>query len=363
MLDDGIRPNQESVSFSSSDARSGGFLAVPVKAIRECKSCAQSLAGLLAVLRLDGGKITYRNRDQLAKSANVPVRTWTRHAAELRRLGIIQQESTPNETTETKLLANPADWFSDGFLPIPKWLLAKRLTWTERAVYAWCLYRCEISPDGSWHEDSLAEMATALGIARRSIAYAIKSLVSQGLLARDWIAGSTATTRLKPPNQPDSPSAKVARPWCKSGSAGSAKVARPTSDKNLLVRTSGQKRPDHEISVESGSVQRLADGLFSRAKYNGSDGAIFWTVSGLVAAGLVSEYEAIDAANGTAECQPVNRPAYFRAIVQRHLRRRGTDLDTLIAKIRLAPHTPSSRPILAHNSGRASVRIKSPSDC
>ena len=362
MIPDGTVADQYNSIFCSSDARSGGFLAVPLRAVRECKSCAQSLSGLLAVLRLDGGKITYRSQAELSKSAAVPLRTWQRHAAELQRLGIIRTASSPNESNSTELTTPPAEWFADGFVPVPKWLLASELdlTWSERVVYAWTVYRSELSPDQTWHEDSLAQMATALGLTRRTIINAIRGLVAAGLIDRDLIPGSAATTRLKSPVLAGE---KVAGRWGKSGGTGGEKVAGPTIHKNLLVRT-GQNRkpPDQELTVESGPVPRMANTLFAKSGYSGDDGAILWTVAGLVVAGLVTEHEAIDAANGANECNANNRPAYFRAILQRHLTRRGADLNELTGRIRLTPTTPSDRPIRASQRPSVAVRMKSPAD-
>jgi DNA-binding MarR family transcriptional regulator len=358
MVDGATRENQDTGIFSASEARAGGFLAVPVRAVRECGSCSQTLAGLLAVLRLDGGKTTYRNREQLAKSAGLPVRTWTRHAAELRRLGLIEQTHHPNQTTQTRITIDPAEWFKDGFLAFPKWLLNERMPWAWRVVYCWCLYRCELAPDGSWCEDSLSAMARALGLTRRSVINAIRGLVGRGLITRDHLTGSTATTRLEPPKKGGE---KMARPLVKKWPGPGEKMARPTSDKKLIKKT-GQKRPDHELTVGSGPVPRMAHELFKRSQYRGDDGGIFWTVAGLVVAGLVSEFEALDAANGAAECQATNRPGYFRAIIRNHLRRRGVALEDVFWRVRLTPHTPTDPPVPASNRPAFPVRMKRASD-
>jgi DNA-binding MarR family transcriptional regulator len=334
--------NQESTSFSSSDARSGGFLAVPLKAIRECGSCSQSLAGLLSVLRLDGGKITYRSRDELAKSAGLPVRTWTRHAAELRRLGFIEQQHTPNDSSTTTITTDSATWFSDGFLPLPRWVVAERMPWAWRIVYCWVVYRAELSLDSASCEDSLNAMARALGLTRRSVINAIHGLIGRGLITREQVSGSTATTRLKTPKLGGE---KMARTWCKSGSASGEKMARPTLPKKFLNKNSDQKRADRELSVESGDVPRLAHELFRRSQYTEHDGGIFWVVAGAVVAGLITERDAIDAANGCAECKPNNRPGYFRTILQRNLRRRGEQLDVVMRRVTLSPHTPTDPPV------------------
>ena len=342
MLDDGIRPNQESVTFSSSEARSGGFLAVPLKAIRECGSCSQSLAGLLSVLRLDGGKITYRSRDELAKSAGLPVRTWTRHAAELRRLGFIEQQHTPNESSTTTITTDSAGWFSDGFLPLPKWIVAERMPWAWRIVYCWVVYRAELSLDSASCEDSLSAMARALGLTRRSVINAINGLLGRGLITREQVQGSTATTRLKSPKNGGE---KMARTWCKSGPARGEKMARPSSTKNFLNKNSVQKRAERELSASSGAVPRIANDLFTAARYAGSDGGLLWVVAGAVASGAISEHHAIDAARGAAECKANNRVGYFRTILNRNLRRNGERLDDILRGIRLSPHTPTDPPV------------------
>ena len=319
--------NQESSSFSSLDARSGGFLAVPLKAIRECGSCSQSLAGLLSVLRLDGGKITYRSRDELAKSAGLPVRTWTRHATELRRLGFIEQQHTPNESSTTTITTDSAGWFSDGFLPLPKWIVAERMPWAWRIVYCWVVYRAELSLDSASCEDSLSAMARALGLTRRSVINAINGLLGRGLITREQVQGSTATTRLKSPKN------------------GGEKMARPSSTKNFLNKNSVQKRAERELSASSGAVPRIANDLFTAARYAGSDGGLLWVVAGAVASGAISEHHAIDAARGAAECKANNRVGYFRTILNRNLRRNGERLDDILRGIRLSPHTPTDPPV------------------
>ena len=333
----------ESRNFTSADARSGGFLAVPLRAIRQFGPAAQSLGGVMSALRADGSK-TYRRHESLANLAQVPVRTFKRHLATLEAAGCVQVTREPNRTNVTSVKGAESDWMADGFLPITRF--AKGLSWSQRLVYSWGIYRAELSLDGATCEDSVAKMAAALGITKRSIYSAIVGLVDRGLIERTTdLPGEVGRCRLVDPEPADVGSEKVAQPPVKKWPPPSEKVARPSS-KKLIKKKTGQKRPDQRC-VSVGGIERDAADLFRRAGYTGDDGGLFWLMAAMMSVGLVSDHEAHDAANGARECRATNRPAYARAILARHVRRRGGDLNALLRAVKVGPSLPTGPPDVA----------------
>ena len=336
--------------FTAAEARSNGFLAVPLSAVRQLGQSAQSLAGILAVLRQDG-RTTARQQNHLAAAALVPTRTFQRHLAALEAADLVKVTREPNQTAVMVANVSDAEIMGEGFLPIPRYAAA--LPWSERLVYSWIVYRAELSIGGDTAEDSIGRMVKVLRIARRSVVNAINGLVSRGWIERSAdLPGEKGSFRLLPPTT-ESGSAKVASPTESGGAkvasppmqkwrGGSAKVASPSS-KNFR-KNSGQRRSTDHVCYQIGEVGRIAADLFKRADYRGDDGSLFWKLAGMVAAGLVSEHEAHAATNGARECAASNRPAYTAAILKRHLASRGADLSEFLRRVRIEPELPNSAP-------------------
>lgn len=356
--------------FNAAAARSQGFLAIPLKAVRELGQSSQSLAGILAVLRQDG-RTTARHQKSLAKAALVPLRTFQRHLADLEAADLIKVTREPNQTAITAAAVDEADVMAEGFLPLPRY--AAKLPWSDRLVYAWLIFRAELSLGGDTAEDSIGRIVKVLGIDRTTVCRAIKRLVARGWIARDAdLPGERGSFRLLPPSTftiPGSGSGKVAEPTDSGGAkvaapdptplpkTGSGKVAEPLvakwrsgsgkvaapSFKNLKKK-SDQRISTDQICFSIGEVERIAADLFRRSGYAGDDGSFYWKMAGMAAAGLVSQHEVHDATNGARECSAADRPAYTFAILKRHLDRRGADLTALLRRVRIEPHLPSKRP-------------------
>lgn len=338
-----VQPQSE--NFTASTARSGGFLAVPLKAIRDHGQAAQALAGILAALRQDGKK-TFRNQAALAKNALLPERTFRRHLSELERVGLVESARAVNVTNVTRVTADEADLMADGFLAIPRWT-AERLNWSERIVYAWIVYRAELSLDQSTCEDSCGKVAKSLGITKRSVHNALAGLVAKQLIERSAdLPGETGTSRLIPPGEPESTtsvgSEKVADTPVKKWPPGSEKVAAPSTKK--LLKETGQKKSADQIFVEQGEIETVAVNLFRKAGYSGADGGFLWKLAAMLHLGLVSDHEANSCTQGAKECGASNRPAYARTILRKSLERDGKDLAAIMARIRITPELPTKPP-------------------
>jgi len=340
--------------FNAAAARSEGFLALPLKAIRDLGQSAQSLSGILAVLRQDG-RTTARHQKHLAAAALVPLRTFQRHLSDLEAANLVKVTREPNQTAITAAVIDEADVMSEGFLPLPRY--AEKLPWSERLVYAVLIYRAELSIGGDTVEDSAARIGRMVGITRRSVTNAINGLVCRGWIARSAdLPGEKGTFRLLPPGSTPTPGSgceKVAAPhqtgWEKVAAGGGKKwrqgrekVAAP-SFKNLSKKLIREKHTDH-ICYQVGEIERIAADLFRRSGYSGDDGSLFWKLAAMVAAGLVSQFEVHDATNGARECSADNRPAYAAAIMKKHLERRGASLSDLMRRVRIEPHLPAKRP-------------------
>ena len=352
---DSNRPEQTPTApqrFTAADARSSsGFLAVPLYAVRQLGQSAQSFAGILAVLRQDG-RTTARHQTHLAAAALVPPRTFQRHLAELESANLVSVTREPNQNAITTAMVDDGEVMAEGFLPIPRYAAA--LPWSQRIVYAWLVYRAELSIGGDTAEDSIGRIAKTLGIDRTTVMRAIKGLVARGWIERAAdLPGERGSFRLLPPSTITG-GGKVAPPTKSGGGKvasrpvakwreGSGKVAPPSISKNL-DKNSGQRRTTDQVCYQIGEVERIAADLFRRAAYRGDDGAVFWKMAGMLAAGLVSEHEAHDAANGARECAAENRPAYAAAILRRHVERRGADLGLLLKRVRIMPTLPTSAP-------------------
>lgn len=346
---------QERHRITAADARKlRGFLAVPLSAIREHGQAAQTLGGLISVLRLDG-KRTFRRQDDLAKAASVSARTLRRHLAELEAAGAVVIE--PGDTTSTyRLTADEADLMADGFLPIPRYGLS--LPWAQRLILGWVVYRAELSLDGSTCTDGVGRMSAVLGLDRRTIQRAIGGLVAAGLMLREGttdghngrleLLAPTAAEGTKegggkvayPPNQRGG---KVADPLAAKWPTGGGKVADHSYKKISLEHGSKKKHVDQK-RYSADELAPTAAEVFRRCGYRGSDGRNLWKLAAMLTAGAISEHELWDACQGARECAPRNRPAYVVAIAKGHLERRGADLRRELAKVRIEPLWPSEAP-------------------
>jgi DNA-binding MarR family transcriptional regulator len=176
-------------SFTSKEARSGGFLRIPLAAIREIGQPAQTLAGLVYCLAQDGAA-TFRRLDLIARASGLKKRTVQTHLIKLETLGLIVKHGRQKRRTVSYGLSGGRDWFADGFLCLPAY--ATSLPWAQRLVLSWVLLRCE-NRDAC--QDSVSRMVSELGISRRAAQEAIKSLVEAGLIDREpgHSPGNTST--------------------------------------------------------------------------------------------------------------------------------------------------------------------------
>lgn len=328
----------QSGKFTSQDARARGFLAIPLRAIRDYGQASQALAGILVALRSDG-KRTFRRQESLARCALLPERTFRRHLALLEQAGAVRVSREPNQTSVTSLAHEEAHWMEEGFLPLPRGL--DGLTWCERLVYSWVVFRAELSLDQATCEDSVGRMTKALGIARRSVFNALEGLVAKGLIDRSCdLVGSHGRSSLVNPgsNPPQETSAKVAGALVQKWPEPGAKVASPSMKKGIK-KNSGQKGSDQK-HFQREDIEGTASSIFRRSGYSGDDGALYWLLAALVVSGRLSEHDLEDAIQGAKECSARNRPAYTRAI----LRNRIEDFDSLVRSVRITPVVPTRAP-------------------
>jgi DNA-binding MarR family transcriptional regulator len=178
-------------SFTSKEARSAGFLRIPLAAIRELSQPAQTLAGLIHCLKQDGAS-TFRRLDLIARASGLKKRTVQTHLIKLETLGLIVKFGRRKRRTVSYGLSGGRDWFADGFLCLPAY--ATPLPWAQRLVLSWVLLRCE---NRDCCQDSVSRMVKELGISRRAAQEAIKSLVEAGLIDREsGHSPDNASTRL-----------------------------------------------------------------------------------------------------------------------------------------------------------------------
>lgn len=362
----------QSQKFTAATARSGGFLAVPLRAIRDLGQASQALAGILAALRTDG-KRTFRDQPSLARSSRLPVRTFRRHLATLERAKAVTVLRTANATNTTSLAESEADWMKEGFLPLPR--STDHLPWSERIVYGWIVYRSELSLDQATTEDSISRIRTALALSRRSVCNALQGLAHRGMISREChLPGTHATTTLlpdvthdpppmspalesphsepsirgecsplaasAPPVSPDvdpGPSAEVASPLVQKWPPPSAKVASP-STKKQIKKISGQNADRKNLRPED--LAHIVRRLWTRSGYSGNDGAIFWRLAALLHAGRISEHSVEDAIEGARQCHASNIPAYIRTLIRNRVR----DFDSLAHSVRIMPTVPTEAP-------------------
>lgn len=338
LFDDGHAPQDQTI-WTAENARKAGFLAIPLKAIREHGQAAQTLAGLLAILRQDGSS-TRRHQATLAKAAFVSERTLRRHLADLEAAGLIRRIRDRYGVT-IHLVAKPADLFADGFLPLPRYATGR--PWVERIVLAWVVYRAELSLSGGDCEDALKRIAKALGLSPRVVRRAVRDLEAAGLLSHAWhLPGHAGTLTLRPPEPAKKGEDKMAAGEGTKWPVGEDKMA--ASIKNSGIRTPLVKKGSDRkrVKVSVADLAPPAAELFDRCQYHGDQGQAIWKAAGLLVAGLVSEHAVRDAANAVRECKPADRPAYFWCVLKTH----QPDANELIRRlsIRTWPGTPPRPP-------------------
>jgi len=330
--------------------RSAGFLAIPLEAIRQHGQAAQTLAGLIDVLRRDG-RYTFRRQSEIAKAAGVSVRTLRRHLDKLIAAGLVRSKATPT-TTLYKLAVDESQLMAAGFVPVPRYVLSR--PWCERILYGWIVYRAELSGDGSTCWDGLGAIGKALGADRRVLWRAVDGLVAAGLMARDANlegerglftllvpSSQSGDDNLSAPHQGDDNLAEQVVTICPGGGDN---LADSIPIKKRSKNTSGPRRSTDHFCFSVSDLTATAGELFRRCGYAGEDGRNLWKLAGLLVAGRISEAELWDSAQGARECAARDRPAYVFAIVQDHLRRRGVDLTDELRKVRIQPTWPSGPP-------------------
>jgi len=320
-----------------------GFLALPISAVKQHGQAAQTLAGLLSLLRMDG-RTTFRRQADVARASGVPVRTLRRHLGQLVASGLVTTKGRQGRRTNTYGLSGvEADIMGDGFLPLPRFMLGQ--PWTSSVVYSWILYRAELSPGGDVVEDSLPRIAKSVGITRQSVYNALDKLAAAGLVEREpMLSGDVARITLLPPPT-NMGCKKMADNPVKKWPMGRQKMAALLS-KNWNKELVHRKHVD-QIEVLAEEIEQLAGRIFDKAGYDGDQGGNLWKLAALVHIGAVAEHEVWDACFGAVECQAKSRPAYVFAIVKGHLTKRGVDLRSELAKVRIVPDWPTSPPYQA----------------
>jgi len=320
--------------------QSGGFLALPISAIKQHGQAAQTLAGLLALFRMDG-RATFRRQADIAKASGISVRTLRRHLDRLVKSDIISTKGRQKRRTVTyKLSGVEADIMSDGFLPLPRFMLSE--TWAVCVVYAWLLYRAELSPNGDSTEDSLSRIAKSTGIVRRSVCNALDRLSAVGLVERDRLfSGDVGRIMLlSPPARLGGE--KMAEYLVQKWPSGSAKMAGAVRKKGLKEMVQIKRMDQKEVKTEE--IGHIAKRVFEKSGYTGDQGGNLWKLAALLHIGHIAEHELWDSCAGARECRARDRAAYTFAIAKGHLAKRGVDLRTELAKVRIVPTWPTSPP-------------------
>lgn len=348
--------------FSASDARRWkGFLAVPTMAARDHGPAAQTLGGLLQILRQDG-RTTFRRQPDIAKAAGVSLRTARTHLKTLEAAGLVKADQSAGSTTRYVLGVSEAELMEGGFLPVPRYVLDR--PWTERVVYAWVVFRAELSLDGATVEDSIGRVGKVLGIDRRAVRRAVAGLESAGLLERErLLAGEPGRLRLaEPPAHRGEDNLAEPTHGGEDNLAEPPRTILPMGEDNLadpsFIRRRSKNMVQERLDQIRFSIEDLtpiAAELFRRCGYRGDDGRNIWKVAALLSWGLVSEHEAYDAAQGCRECSPKDRVAYFVAILKSHVASRGKDLVALLRQVRIVPTWPSGPPKLPERTSTADL--------
>ncbi len=197
--------------FSAAVARSAGFIALPLPALRRHGQSAQILGTLLGVLRMDGRE-TFRRQADLARLAGMSLRSFRQHLKPLVAAGIVVCQ--PGDTTNGLRLGMPeAKLLDNGYLPLPRFALG--LPWSQRVIYAYLIFRSELGPCS----DSLGTIGRTAGLPERTVRRALAGLQQIGWIDRgEESPGDTRTiSLLKPPadgadNLADHPSVRADNP-------------------------------------------------------------------------------------------------------------------------------------------------------
>lgn len=188
--------------FNAQKARHrSGFIPLPLPLLRDHGQVAQTIGSLLSVFRQDG-QTTFRSQSALAQVAGVSDRTLRDHLAVLVAAGVVALEDRPGVSTKVVRLVRPeAELLGAGFLPLPRYAL--ELHWRLRAVYAYVVYRCEVSPSGDSCQDSLVTIASQVGSTRKTAGVAVAELERLGWIRREERSpGDAATMVLVAPPTP-----------------------------------------------------------------------------------------------------------------------------------------------------------------
>jgi DNA-binding MarR family transcriptional regulator len=257
---DARTPKNQPHSFTSQEARSSGFLRIPLAAIRELGQPAQTLAGLIHCLKQDGAS-TFRRLDLIARAAGLKKCTVIRHLITLETQGLIVKHGRQKRRTVSYGLPGGRDWFSDGFICLPCYATA--MPWSRRLVLSWVILRCE-NRDAC--QDSVSRMVAELGLDRRSVQTAIRALKESGFIDREQRppSGSASTylrggiTQIVGAEECESTGRKNAR--C-SGRDNSKKDNKTTNEACGFVGRIGAQDLDdlpalHRRLVASGAIPR-----------------------------------------------------------------------------------------------------------
>lgn len=278
--------------FTAADARRSGFIPVPLAALREYGQASQTLGALLSIFRQDG-KTTFRRQDILTKSAGVPLRTLQRHLATLEAAGLIKRTKRQSDHQSDVLsLGRPeSELLESGFLPLPRYTCT--LPFSERIVYAWIIYRAEISPAGDTCTDSFAAIAKGVGITRRAVINAIGKLAASGFVQRAAdLPGDAGETVLCDPQQGSEKMAgrhqlgseKMAGRLVKKWRGGSEKMAGHVLEEEEYNKKPDKKRLVLDFVLANDEATKIAVEL---ARFRGRTWPALQTL-GLEAAGVIA---------------------------------------------------------------------------
>ena len=356
-LPNDVCDRQDRNNWTASNSRKLGFLAVPLKALRDLGQAAKTLAAIINVLRMDGRK-TFRSQSAIAKIAGISTRTFRRHIKTLEAAGIIRVSRREDDTSVIELTGTEADLMADGFIPIPRYVLDR--SWSQAVVLGWLVYRAELSMDEATCEDSLGRISKAVGLTRRSIINAVGDLAGSGYIVREsHLAGENGRFQLLMPpclssqnvggeivSAPREGGEIVSAPQPASGEIVSGGGGEIMSDRKRRVkkRIYGPKKAVDQKLIPAKTLAPKAAGIFKDIGYSGNEGRNLWKIAAAAELGLLSENELADSIAGCRECQPRNRPAYFYQILANHLRKRGTELREVLAKLIITPNCPTSPP-------------------
>jgi len=325
--------------WTAQDSRKHGFLAVPRRSIRDHGKAAKSLAALIAVSRMDGSRDVSRPQSTIAALAKISTDSVYRHCKLLESAGVISVRRRRDATNVVSILDNCLD---DGFLACPRYAL--ELPWTQCLVLSWLSWRAGLSHDGSHAETTYGAIAAALAIPRRSVIRTVGKLVESGFLERT----EEKFKLLPPPNLGGDilrlPDVLKVVTFCGEGGDRLRDKEEPT--KEYMVQR--KKAVDRKFISKDVIAPRTASTL-KRISYRGDSARNVWKITGAYELGLISANELHDSIEGTRLCKPRDKPAYFYAVLENHVRKRGIDLRKLLANVIVIPECPSSPPKVSNH--------------